>query len=169
MDLIEYLLPHAWVCRRQFLLVENIQGRVAVEANVLSIGRDLVARQYPGIVGIIAKALPILGDVVPARHSSRGRGRLPPRKEGAKERAGGIVLDVELDTNISQVALNDCFNISAPWIEFWCRRVLELQARKQEQRKSRSKSAHMAQRLLTSSGESTGRGRPQGSSSASAI
>src|SRR6266705_3104433 len=46
MDLIEELLPQSRIRCRQFLLVEGIQGRVAVEVNVGgSRGRDLVARE----------------------------------------------------------------------------------------------------------------------------
>ena len=55
MDLLEDLLPHAGIRCRLFLCVEGIQGRVAVEVNVVSIGRDLVACQQDGIVGVVAK------------------------------------------------------------------------------------------------------------------
>src|SRR5258708_1606873 len=72
MDLTEDLLPRARTRCRQFLCVEGIQGRVAVEGKVLSIRRDLVARDQDGIVGIIAKAPRPLGDVIPARYRSRG-------------------------------------------------------------------------------------------------
>lgn len=37
-DLTEDLLPLTWIRCRQFLFVEGIQGRVAVEGNVASIG-----------------------------------------------------------------------------------------------------------------------------------
>ncbi len=72
MDLTEDLLPRARIRCREFLCVEGIQGRVAVEGKVLSIGRDLVAREQDRIVGVIAKAPRPLGDVVPARYRSRG-------------------------------------------------------------------------------------------------
>src|SRR6266581_6910380 len=72
MDLTEDLLPRARIRCRQFLCVEGIQGRVAVEGNVLSLGRDLVAREQDGIVGVIAIAPRPLGDVIPARYRSRG-------------------------------------------------------------------------------------------------
>ena len=41
MDLIEDLLPHAWIYCRLFLPVESIQSMVAVESKVFSIGRKL--------------------------------------------------------------------------------------------------------------------------------
>src|SRR5437016_435294 len=107
MDLIEELLPHARIPCRLFLFVEGIQGRVAVEGKVLSIGRKLVAREQPGVVGVIAISPIKLGDVIPARYGSRGRRGLPPRQEGAKERLDGIVLDIELDANRPEVALQD--------------------------------------------------------------
>ena len=43
MDLKEELLSQAWVRCRLLLLIESIQGRVAVEGKVPSVGRDLVA------------------------------------------------------------------------------------------------------------------------------
>ncbi len=43
MDLHEDLLPRAWIRRRLFLVVEGIQRLVAVEGQVLSSGRELVA------------------------------------------------------------------------------------------------------------------------------
>ena len=73
MNLLEDLLPHAWIRCRQFLLVEGIQGRVAVEGNVLSMRWDLVARKQGGIVGVVAKADRELGDVIPARYGACGR------------------------------------------------------------------------------------------------
>src|SRR6266516_2147648 len=63
MELNEDSLPHARIPCRQFLLVEGIQRRVAVEVSVAStaFGWDLVAREQGGIVGVIAKALRPLG------------------------------------------------------------------------------------------------------------
>ena len=72
MDLTEDLLPRTRIRCRQFLCVEGIQSRVAVEGQVESIGRDLVACQYHRILGVIAKAPRPLGDVIPARYRSRG-------------------------------------------------------------------------------------------------
>jgi hypothetical protein len=43
MDLTEDLLPLAHIRCRQFLCVKSIQGVVAVEFPVVSVGRDLVA------------------------------------------------------------------------------------------------------------------------------
>ena len=78
MDAPEELLPHTWICCRKFLLVEGIQFRIAVEVNiVLSFGRDLIARQHVGIVGVITIAVRKLGDVISARYGSRGRRCLP--------------------------------------------------------------------------------------------
>src|SRR5205823_12847525 len=71
-NLCEELLPLARIRCRQFLCVEGIQGRVAVESKVLSSGWELIARQYRGIVRVIAKAPRPLGDVILAGHSSRG-------------------------------------------------------------------------------------------------
>ncbi len=127
MDLIEDLLPHAWIYCRLFLPVESIQSMVAVESKVDSLGWELVARQHRGIVGVIAKVVLNLGDVKSACHCSRGRGRLPPVQERAKEYIMGIVLDVELDANRSQVALKDPFANHAPWMPLCIRGVLELQ------------------------------------------
>src|SRR6266849_1121351 len=45
MYLIEDLLPHVWIRCRLLLFVEGIQGTVAVEVNVVSIRRHLIARQ----------------------------------------------------------------------------------------------------------------------------
>ena len=77
MDLKEELLPHAWIRRRLLLFIKSIQGCVAVEVKIESLGRKLIARQYRGIVGVIVKAVLKLGDVKPARHSSCGRRSLP--------------------------------------------------------------------------------------------
>src|SRR2546425_990988 len=116
MNLHEDLLPLSRI--RYFLLlsVEGIQCMVAVEVNIESIGRELIARQYPGIIGIIGRARGgfKLGDVISARHGSRGRGGLSLRQEGIKEHIVMIVLDVELDADLSQVVLNDRFAIHAP-------------------------------------------------------
>src|SRR6266566_3502819 len=71
MDLHEDLLTRARIRCRQFLCVKGIQGRIAVEGQVLSIGRDLVAREQDGIVGVIAKAKRPLADVIPACYRSR--------------------------------------------------------------------------------------------------
>jgi hypothetical protein len=73
MDLPEDLLAHAGICRRLFLGIQLVQGRVAVEVNVDSRGRKLVARPQEGIVGVIAKGVPKLGDVISARYGSRRR------------------------------------------------------------------------------------------------
>src|SRR6516164_4545224 len=73
MNLLEDLLPHAWIRCRQFLLVEGIQVRVAVEGNVISMRWDLVARKQRGIVGVVAKAVQELGDIIPARYGPCGR------------------------------------------------------------------------------------------------
>ena len=78
MDLLEDLLPHAWIRRRLFLLVEGIQCGIAVEVNVGSnaLRWNLVAGEQEGIVGVIAKDVLKLGDVIPARNGSCGRRRL---------------------------------------------------------------------------------------------
>src|SRR5260370_13643591 len=115
MDLHEELLPHARIHCRQFLFKEGIQGRIAVEVPVASLWRELVARQYRRIVGVISRVLSELGDVIPAGHSSRGRRCLPPVQERS-EYATRIVLDVELDAERLQVALDDRFNRDAVWI-----------------------------------------------------
>ena len=66
MDLVEDLLPHTLIGRRLFLLEEGIQVMVAVEAKVLSLGWELVARPCGGIVGIIEVAVCPLGDIIPS-------------------------------------------------------------------------------------------------------
>ncbi len=109
MDLMEDLLPYADIRCRHFLRIEGIQGWVAVEGKVASIGRDLVAREQGLIVGVIAKARRPLGDVISARHGSRGGRRLPTGQEGAEKCVTGIVMDVELDANRLEVALDDRF------------------------------------------------------------
>src|ERR1051326_8356254 len=90
MDLKEELLPQAWISRRLLLLIERIQGRVAVEIKVAShaLGRDLVARQYRGIVGVIAKVIRKLSNIISARHGPSRRRSLPPSQEGAGEGQG---------------------------------------------------------------------------------
>src|SRR5438045_268088 len=71
-ELIEDLLPLARIRCRQFLPVEGIQGSVAVEVIVTSFGWGrLVAREQIGIIGVIAKGVLKLGDIIPACHSSR--------------------------------------------------------------------------------------------------
>ena len=74
---------------------------VAVEIHVESIGRDLVAGEQGGIVGVIMPGVLKLGDVIPARHGSCGRRRLPAGQERTKECTRRIVLDVELDADLS--------------------------------------------------------------------
>src|ERR1051326_7910152 len=80
MDLKEELLPQAWIGRRLLLLIERIQGRVAVEIKVAlhALGWDLVARQYSGIVGVVAKVIGKLSNIISARHRSCGRRSLSP-------------------------------------------------------------------------------------------
>jgi hypothetical protein len=56
----------------------------------------------------------ILGDVIPARDGSRGRGRLALRQEAAKDLCGWVVLDVELDADRLEVALDNRLGIDAP-------------------------------------------------------
>ena len=82
----------------------------------MSTGRDLVAREQGGIVGVIAKGPRPLGDVIPARDGSRGWGRLPPRQEGTKECTARIVMDVKLDADRLEGALDDRFASDASWI-----------------------------------------------------
>ena len=118
MDLLEDLLPHAGICRRLFLGKELIQGRIAVEVKVESIkviGRrwKLVAGKQTGVIRVVVKIGRKLGDVIPVRHGSRRRGCLPLGQQGKKERTVGIVLDIELDADLPEVALDDGFNIAA--------------------------------------------------------
>src|SRR5262249_26288777 len=49
-------------------------------------------------------------------------------QEGPKEHATGIILDVELDADLPEVALDDALNVKAIGVGIWCCRVLELQA-----------------------------------------
>src|SRR6266487_78498 len=107
MDLKEELLSQAWVRCRLLLLIESIQGRVAVEVNVVCIGRKLVAGEHGGIVGVGGTAVRTFRNTIPARYPSRGRRSLSPRQEGAKEGEGPIVLDIEFDADLLEVALND--------------------------------------------------------------
>ena len=113
MDLLEDLLPHPWICRGLFLGKQLVQGRIAVEVNVESGGRELVARPQGGIVGVVGRVRGILklGDVIPARYSSRGRRCLSSRPDRTKVPIGWIVLDVELDGKLLEVVLNDGFNV----------------------------------------------------------
>jgi len=85
-DLREGLLPQPRIGCSHFLCVQSIQGMVAVESEVLSIRRDLVTREHAGIVGVIVKVVPPLGDIISARYGSRRRRGLPLRQDGAKER-----------------------------------------------------------------------------------
>src|SRR5947209_6830520 len=103
MDLTEDLLPQSRIRCRHFLCIEGIQGMVAVEGDVLSLGWKLVTREQAGIVGVIVKVVIQLGDIIPARYGSRGRRRLPIRQDGAKERIARIVLDVKLDADLLKV------------------------------------------------------------------
>ena len=75
---MEDILPLARIWCHQLLLVEGIQGTVAVEVNVVSIGRKLVAREQRGIVGVIDPANTKFCDVKPARHSSGPLAGSPP-------------------------------------------------------------------------------------------
>src|SRR5213080_1174131 len=118
MDLNEDLLPHAGICRGLFLGKELIQGRVAIEVKVESIkviGHrwKLVAGKQTGVIRVVVKIVRKLGDVIPACHSSCGRGCHPLRQLGTKEWASRIVLDIELDADLLEVALDDGFNIAA--------------------------------------------------------
>src|SRR5215467_5144337 len=61
MDLTEDRRPLGRINRRKFLLIEGIQGRIAVESHIVSIGWDLVAGEQGGIVGIIIPAVLKLG------------------------------------------------------------------------------------------------------------
>ncbi len=74
MDLMEDILPCALIHCRQFLLIEGIQGMIALEVHVASaLGWDLVACKLDRIVGVIGIRYSKLGDIVPPRHPSRGR------------------------------------------------------------------------------------------------
>ena len=53
-DLRKDLLPRAGIWCRQFLLVEGVQGMIAVEVSIASIGRELVTREQRGIVGVMS-------------------------------------------------------------------------------------------------------------------
>src|SRR6266852_9967977 len=129
MDLDEELLAHPRIRRRLFLGKQLVQARVAVENDIVADGGKLVAGEQDGVIRVVAKIEDKLDDVVPARHGSRGRRCLsPPGQEEAIERSAGIVLDIELDADLPEVALNDRLNISAPVFEIRRRRVLELQA-----------------------------------------
>ena len=81
MDLDEDLLPQSDIRYRLFLFVESIQGRVAIEVNVRSIGRELVARPTRRIVGVIGPVIRKLSDVVPARYGPVGGDAFPPGKK----------------------------------------------------------------------------------------
>src|SRR6266704_2863275 len=107
MDLGEELLALSWIRRCLLLLIESIQGRVAGEVEVATIGRKLIAREHGGIIGVVAKAVRKLSNIVPTSDSSRRWRGLPPRQEGGKEGEEPIVLDIEFDANLLEVALND--------------------------------------------------------------
>jgi hypothetical protein len=135
-DLHEDLLPYSRICCRLFLSVEGIQGRIAVEVNVVSLRRELVAREQGGIVGVIAKAVLKLGNVIPVRYGSHRRGCLSLRQQGTKEGIVWIVLDVELNADLLEVALNNAFNVRAIGMKcrplYWLLRLSVLkQSRKQ--------------------------------------
>jgi hypothetical protein len=112
------LLPHAGICRGLFLSKELVQGRVAVEVKIESIKVigcrwKLVAGKQAGIIRVVGKKVRKLGDVIPARYSSCGWRCLSLGQQGTKERIEGIVLDIELDADLLEVALDDGFNIAA--------------------------------------------------------
>ena len=118
MDLLEDLLPHARICRGLFLSKELVQGGVAVEVKVESIKViscrwKLVAGKQAGIIRVVGKKVRKLGDVIPARYSSRGWRCLSLWQQGTKERIEGIVLDIELDADLLEAALDDGFNLAA--------------------------------------------------------
>ena len=125
MDQLEELLTRAQIRCRLFLPIESVQGKITVEANVLPLWGELVARQQRGIVGVITIVDQKLGDVISARNSSCHRRRLPAKQEGVKECEKRIVLDVEFDADLLEVALNDRRD-GKPWWEVCYRRVLKL-------------------------------------------
>src|SRR5690348_14723155 len=126
MNLTKDLLAKPWIGCRHFLLIEGIQGRVAVESHVESIGRNLVAGEQGGIVGVIIPIFLKLGNVIPARYCTCGRRGLPRGQELSKERFCRVVLYVELDADRLEVALQDRFRSAAPGT-VGGRCVLELQ------------------------------------------
>ncbi len=115
MDLTEDLLPQPRIGCRQFLLCRAHPGHGCSRSTLYSIGRDLVAGEQGGIVRVIAKTR-----CSQTRQCHTYPPRLPwaatpsPRQEGAKERVCGIVLDVELDADRLEVALDDRFSSAAP-------------------------------------------------------
>jgi hypothetical protein len=60
-DLLEDVLPRTRIRCRQFLLVEGVQSRVAVGANVLA------TSQQRRVIRVPVKVKTELGDIVPAR------------------------------------------------------------------------------------------------------
>src|SRR5207302_4376899 len=118
MDLLEDLLPHTRICRGLFLSKELVKGRVAIEVKVESIKViscrwKLVAGKQAGIIRVVGKKLRKLSDVIPARYSSRGWRCLSLWQQRTKERIEGIVLDIELDADLLEVAVDDGFNPGA--------------------------------------------------------
>jgi hypothetical protein len=68
LDLREDTLTRVYIHCCQLLLVQGVEGWVAVEVNVGSrtLGRNLVAREQLEIVGVIKPAFPKLRNVLPA-------------------------------------------------------------------------------------------------------
>src|SRR5215467_12661667 len=92
---------------------------IAVERPVGPIGWDLVTGKSRGVIAIVGPGILVFGDVILTR--------LPIIQERAEERAGGIVLDVELNADSFKLRLQEQLIISAPDV-VGRRRVLELQA-----------------------------------------
>ncbi len=102
-DLVEDLLPRSGIGRRLLLQEQLIQLVVAVEVNVEASRWKLVATEQRRVIGIIGKRIFELGDIIGAR--------LATGQEGAKERAGRVVLDIQLDADGLEVGLQHQFVI----------------------------------------------------------
>ncbi len=125
-DLIEDLLTHVWISRGLLLHEEFVQRWVAVEVKILSIRRELVTGKQRCVIGVVGPLVLKLEEVIPARYCPRRWGRVATSQERTKERAGRVVLDVDLDTNGLEVRLQDQLVVGAPQV-IGRRRVLELQ------------------------------------------
>src|SRR5260221_805051 len=124
--LVEDLLPRIEVRCRMLLDEQLIHGRVAVEVVIHAVRWELIAGEQRGIIAIIGVVILELEYIIPACHRSGGRRRVAATQEGAKERTGRIVLDVDLDANRAKFRLQDQLVIGTPQV-VGRRRVLELQ------------------------------------------
>src|SRR5579875_2070268 len=124
--LVEDVLALSRVSRGLLLQEQLIQAWVAVEGDVETVGRNLVAGKQARIVGVIGQRILELCDVIATRNRAGRRGSVAASEEGTEEGAGRVVLDVQLDTDGLHVGLENQFVVGAPQV-VGRRRVLKFQ------------------------------------------